>query len=118
MTIKRALRSTYSSAHKTSCLGAHKILQKIQQVVFRINPHIIAPTGTWLNQHILESEILVPGLTIIREDPSRRLVGGLTIYRDTSAPPSTIIEAPSINNVGNLWLVFCFLFQLVAHQRS
>ena len=69
-------------------------------------PALIAVTETWLSPDILDSEVAINNLTIIRRDRINSRGGGVALYIPTVIAATILNNAPLISLPDSLWCSF------------
>ena len=88
-----------------NCLSLTNKLPEIKQLAHDKIPYAMAFTETWLTSEYRDSEVAIPGFSLIRTDSSRGRYGGVAIYFRNDLPPSLIyFDFPAQPMADTLWL--------------
>ena len=81
------------------------------------SPHIAGVTETWLNEHIYDSEITLPGFTVVRTDIRHGRGGGVALFLRSDLKFSVIPSPPDTESVwckvffGSISIVFGVVYR-------
>ena len=79
----------------TNCRSLYPWLDDLRCLTSQHGPHIICLCETWLDNNILDQELIIPSFVLVRKDRTRN-GGGVAIYIHGSIPFKVILSHESI----------------------